>query len=172
MKTESELVKSAMEFAARVHAHKTYDEYPYFKHLEDVAKVLWDYGYKSDVFQASAFLHDSMEDTGTSYSDLKKRFGEEIAEIVYCMTDEIGRNRKEKKEKTLPKIRSNPDSIIVKIADRIANMMHGINSEKGGADFVKMYCDEHKAFRWALYVPNHCDRMWAELDRIVIINRD
>lgn len=155
-----------MEFGQRAHAAQMYDHFPYFKHLEDVSKVLARFGYTDDIYQCAAFLHDSMEDTATSYSDVKKVFGEEIAEIVYCMTDELGRDRKEKKEKTLPKIRSNPDSIIVKLADRIANAEHS-KENKADSDFLGMYTKEHKAFRWALYVPEHCDLMWNHLDGLM-----
>lgn len=160
------MIKAAMEFGHKAHASQMYDHFPYFKHLEDVSKVLVRFGYTDGLYQACAFLHDSIEDTATSYSDIKKVFGEEIAEVVYCMTDEIGRNRKEKKEKTLPKIRSNPDSIVVKLADRIANIEHTL-AHTPENDFLGMYKREHKAFRWALYVPGHCDEMWAYLDGLM-----
>ncbi len=52
------------------------------------------------------------------------------------MTDELGRNRKERKEKTLPKIAALYDAIVVKLADRIANMR---NSTKKGHKMSKMY---------------------------------
>jgi len=161
-----DLVKKAMEFGRSAHASQTYDHFPYFKHLENVAEVLTRFGYVEPLYQVCSFLHDCLEDTATSYSDLKKEFGEEVAEVVYCMTDEMGRNRKEKKEKTLPKIRSNPDSIIVKVADRISNIEHTLKN-KPTNDFLGMYKKEHKAFRWALYVPGHCDPMWAYLDGLL-----
>jgi (p)ppGpp synthase/HD superfamily hydrolase len=67
-------------------------------------------------------LHDTLEDTSLSYNDIQKAFGKEVAEIVFCVTDELGRNREERKEKTYPKIQSNWKATVVKICDRIANI--------------------------------------------------
>jgi hypothetical protein len=44
--------------------------------------------------------------------------------------------------KTLPKTASNPDAIIVKLADRIANIEHGGK--------VEMYAKEYDEFKGAL----------------------
>jgi len=105
-------LKKAREFALKCHNVQVYGGiFPYFKHLEDVYLVLVEFGFTDerdlDILTAS-FLHDTIEDTATSYNDLKKAFGENVAEIVYCMSDELGRNREEKKKKTYPKIRGNP----------------------------------------------------------------
>lgn len=162
------LIKKAMEFASKAHSNKTYDEFPYFKHLQDVFNVLDSCPeYKDDIdILCSAFLHDCMEDCGVSYSDLKKNFNENIAEIVFGMTDEMGRNRKEKKLKTYPKLRSNPDSIVVKLADRIANMEHSLSQGKDSS-FFEMYRKEYRLFRWNLYVPEHARRLWSRLDTLM-----
>ena len=87
-----------------------------------------------------------------------------MAEIVFCCTDELGRNRKEKKEKTLPKTASNPDAIIVKLADRIANI------EQGGK--VGMYAEEYEEFKGALYLntPKDARPMWEHLEKLLKIN--
>lgn len=164
----SQLIKKAQAFAQKAHSAQTYDQYPYFKHLEDVYAVLVEFGYnKNEFLLASAYLHDCLEDCAVSYSDLKKEFGEEIAEIVYCMTDEMGRNRKEKKEKTYPKIRSNPYSIILKLCDRIANVRHSKATAEDGKSFSDMYKKEYIGFRWALYVSGHAQELWDELDKLM-----
>lgn len=81
--------------------------------------------------------------------------------MVYCVTDELGRNRKEKKEKTLPKTASNPDAIILKLADRIANIEHGGK--------VDMYRKEYQEFKGALFLntPNDGKSMWEYLDKLM-----
>jgi (p)ppGpp synthase/HD superfamily hydrolase len=113
---------------------------------------------------AASFLHDVIEDTNTSYSDLKKEFDFNIAEIVYCVTDELGRTRKEKKEKTLPKIRSNPKSVILKVADRIANVEF---SKKEGSNHFSMYQKEHTDFQYQLRIHRQIDSMWEHLEKIL-----
>ena len=160
----------AYEFACKAHIAQSYDHFPYSKHLEDVYETVRSFGFSEAIFEdvdmlCSALLHDILEDTATSYSDVKNIFGVTVAETVYCMTDEQGRTRKEKKEKTLPKIRSNPDSIIIKLCDRISNIRHSI--EHNNLDKISMYKGEHKSFRWALYVPDHCDAIWRTLNELV-----
>lgn len=165
-----ELIKKAMAFVTKKHMSQTYSNcYPYFKHPEDVYNVLIEFGFKEDnpedlPILVSGWLHDTMEDTSTSYTDLKNEFGIEIAEIVYCMTDELGRNRKEKKAKTYPKIRSNSKAIIVKVADRIANVRFGI-SEKSSQ--LEMYKKEFEEFQYNLRIYKHIEPMWECLTKLL-----
>ena len=81
--------------------------------------------------------------------------------MVYCVTDELGRDREEKKKKTLPKTASNPDAIILKLADRIANIEHGGK--------VDMYVKEYSEFKGALYLntPKDALPMWEHLDTLL-----
>jgi len=156
--------REARMAAVKAHSNQTYaDIFPYEKHLDDVVDVLKRFGY-SGKFIVAGYLHDSMEDDAISYNDLKRHFGVDVAEIVFCCTDELGRNRKEKKEKTLPKTASNPDAIIVKLADRIANI------EQGGK--VGMYAEEYEEFKGALYLntPKDARPMWEHLEKLLKIN--
>ncbi len=81
--------------------------------------------------------------------------------IVYCVTDELGRNRKERKEKTYKKIRSNSDAIIIKLADRITNIMNSLIN----GHMIGIYKTEHQAFKDALYEENDISLhiMWDKL---------
>ena len=153
--------KEARMVAVKAHSNQSYDEiFPYEKHLDDVVDVLKRFGY-SGKYIVSGYLHDSIEDDGISYNDIKKHFGIEVAEMVFCVTDELGRNRKEKKEKTLPKTASNPDAIILKLGDRIANIEHGGK--------IDMYAKEYAEFRGALYLntPIGARPMWEHLEKLL-----
>jgi (p)ppGpp synthase/HD superfamily hydrolase len=150
--------KEARMVSIQAHGNQTYDTiYPYHKHLDDVVDVLKRFGF-SGKFIVAGYLHDIIEDTALSYNKVKKYFGLEVAEMVYCVTDELGRDREEKKKKTLPKTASNPDAIILKLADRIANIEHGGK--------VDMYVKEYSEFKGALYLNTPKDGlvMWAYLD--------
>ena len=159
-----EQIRLAREFSLKAHTGHIYGNiYPYYKHLEDVYNVLIRFGFNEQKhlkLLVAAFLHDTIEDTNTSYSDLKKAFGEEIAEIVFCMSDELGRNRKEKKAKTYPKIRSNPDSVILKVADRIANAEFSVSEKSPQSE---MYRKEYSDFEYNLRIHNQIDLMWNHL---------
>ena len=161
MKYTEKVYKEARMVAVKAHSNQSYDEiFPYEKHLDDVVDVLKRFGF-SGKYIVAGYLHDSIEDDGISYNDIKKHFGVEVAEMVYCVTDELGRNRKEKKEKTLPKTASNPDAIILKLGDRIANIEHGGK--------VDMYKKEYQEFKGALYLntPNDGKEMWNYLDKLI-----
>ena len=159
-------IKEAAYFAIWLHGMQKYDDKPYFYHLEQVVDVLNEFGFTDEKYIISGYLHDTLEDCAISYNDIKKDFGFEIAEIVYCVSDESGRNRKERKEKTYPKIKSNADAIIVKLADRIANLN---NSLKNNPSIAHMYTKEYGDFRKALYIENtEADGMWKYLDNLIL----
>ena len=168
MENFEKTIRQAEKFATRNHGLQDYDGFPYDVHLDKVVDVLKRFGY-SGHYLIAGYLHDILEDCPVSYSDIKKLFGEQVAEIVYCVTDELGRNRKERKEKTYPKIRSNQDAIIVKLADRIANVEHSIQMEHRMND---MYIKEYKDFKYNLQLPNHALEMWKCLDELLLPKED
>jgi (p)ppGpp synthase/HD superfamily hydrolase len=159
-------IKEATYLAISLHGMQTYDGKPYFYHLEQVVDVLKEFGFTEDKYVIAGYLHDTLEDTSISYNDIKKQFGEEVAEIVFAVTDELGRNRRERKEKTYPKIKANPDAIIIKLADRIANMSNAI---KEGNAIVSMYKKEYPAFKKELYMYGEAEEMWSYLDKISVL---
>lgn len=159
-------VKEARMVSIQAHGNQTYDEiYPYKKHLDDVVDVLKRFGYGGK-YLIAGYLHDIIEDTALSYNKLKRVYGLEVAEMVYCVTDELGRDRQEKKKKTLPKTASNPDAIIVKLADRIANIEHGGK--------IDMYAKEFEEFRGVLYLntPKGAEPMWVHLESLLNLKKE
>ena len=135
-------LERALLVAEKAHANQHYDIYPYMFHIKQVVGVAKELGYDESVLVSCA-LHDVMEDGDLSYNDIKKGFGEEVAEIVYAVTDELGRNRKERKEKTYLKIKANIKATVVKICDRIANVSH---SKEYNKRLFDMYYREHADF--------------------------
>ena len=134
------------DFASKHHKGQFYGDKPYMYHLKKVSDVALDFGYTDESILMSCLLHDIIEDTEVSYKDVKENFGEEVAEIVYCVTDELGRNRKERKSKTYKKIRNNPKSIVVKLCDRISNITESMGKDNYNLKLMKMYLDEHNEF--------------------------
>lgn len=163
-----DLIKKASAYAQQAHLAQKYGKnYPYHKHLEDVYHVLIRFGFNeinNIELLVAAWLHDILEDTSHSYSDIKKEFGIEVAETVYCVTDELGRNRKERKQKTYPKIKSNNNSIILKVSDRIANVEFSMTQDN---NLLKMYQKEHKSFEHHLRIPDHIPKMWEHLNKLM-----
>lgn len=156
-------IERALLVAEKAHANQSYDIYPYMYHIRQVMNIAVQLGYDESIV-IGCILHDTLEDTDLSYNDIKKGFGEEVAEIVYAVTDEMGRNRKERKEKTYPKIRANWKATVVKICDRVANTEHsrGYNQKH-----FQMYVNEYPFFKKALWKdvdhPEEVERAWARL---------
>jgi guanosine-3',5'-bis(diphosphate) 3'-pyrophosphohydrolase len=157
------LCEEARLVAIQIHGNQTYDGiFPYEKHLNDVVRLLIEYNYTGR-YVIAGWLHDAVEDGAISYNKIKSYFGLEIAEIVYAVTDEMGRNRKEKKEKTYPKIKANHDAIIIKLADRIANILHGGK--------IDMYQSEYQDFREGIYVEGVGEPLWKLLENLLEIEK-
>lgn len=159
--------EKALLVAERAHSAQTYDIFPYIYHVKMVAQIAEDLGYEETIVVA-AVLHDTLEDTALSYNDLLKAFGEEVAEIVYAVTDELGRNRLERKSKTYPKIRANWKAAAVKICDRIANIQH---SKEYTPKLLEMYKKEHQDFHTHIESPDHpfneLRKAWTTLDILI-----
>lgn len=165
---ETALVKAARDFAIKAHGSQMYGDSPYSRHLQDVVDVLYDCAPDQILTEhhvAAAWLHDTVEDTEFKVSDIKREFGDKVAEIVFAVTNEVGRSRVEKTLKTMQKVRSaGRDATMVKLADRIANMEYSFT--QAGKHF-KMYQREYPIFKWSLSDRGYgIDRMWIKLDEV------
>jgi guanosine-3',5'-bis(diphosphate) 3'-pyrophosphohydrolase len=160
---EIKTLEEVKMFAIRFHGLQDYDGFPYHKHLIDVESLVLRFSNDFDLHIA-AWLHDILEDCPVSYNDIKSKFGERVAEIVYAVTDELGRNRKERKEKTYPKIKSNNDAVLIKICDRIANIENCILTNNS---MLKAYKKEHENFVMSLKSDGVWDDAWNYLENVI-----
>ena len=142
--------RSARYLATRFHANQLYDDLPYIKHVEDVFNVLVFFNVNDPDILVASLLHDTIEDTNLTYAKIKSKFGKKVAELVYAVTNELGRNRKERHIKTIPKIIADTDAITLKLADRIANVNYSIVT-KNDKKF-QMYKNEYEEFRSEVYI--------------------
>jgi guanosine-3',5'-bis(diphosphate) 3'-pyrophosphohydrolase len=117
----------ALAFAAHKHRdqrRKDKDASPYINHPIALAHILISEGGVSDaVVLCAAILHDTIEDTETTYDELKGIFGPEIADVVQEVTDD---KSLEKAERKLLQIEhaahASPRAQLVKLADKTANL--------------------------------------------------
>jgi guanosine-3',5'-bis(diphosphate) 3'-pyrophosphohydrolase len=157
-----DLEKRASDFARRAHAGQEYGNGEFHEmHLARVVANLREYGVDDPVMLAAAWLHDTVEDTETTVEDIRAEFGEDVADLVWRLTDEPGRNRKERHHLTHIKIRGKPEAVQIKLADRIANVESSIEQR---TNLRGMYRSEHPAFREDLYKEGEWPDMWKRLD--------
>lgn len=93
---QGDVVARARSFAERSHGAQVrkYSKQPYIVHLDAVAEVLRSYQITEPTVLAAAYLHDVVEDTQATMQHVFDAFGEEIAELVYWLTDaETGKRR-------------------------------------------------------------------------------
>src|SRR6266436_4433094 len=87
------LVSEAADFAARRHTgqqRKGRGNEPYVNHLAEAANLLSIATDGTDAeLVAAGWLHDTIEDTATTYHELAKMFGERVAALVVEVTDDM-----------------------------------------------------------------------------------
>ena len=101
---------------------------PYITHPLHVALYLCELNFDKETI-AAALLHDLIEDTAISYEDLKKEFGEEVADIVDGVTklDKIKYSSNEEAKadairKMVIAMSKDIRVLILKLADRLHNI--------------------------------------------------
>ena len=85
------VAKAALAFAREAHAGQVRkaDGAPFIRHPREVAGLLRDAGAPDHLIAAGA-LHDVIEKTGVSASDLRRRFGDRIASLVLAVSEDEG----------------------------------------------------------------------------------
>lgn len=138
------MTEKAREFVISAHGRQKYGNRPYIYHLDMTWEIANEFNLSSDV-QVACYLHDVLEDTDVKFEEIWDEFGWEVAQLVFLVTDEWGRNRRERKDKTIPKIRSNENAVQIKLCDRIANIKSCMLD--GNKSLLKMYVDEDSHFQ-------------------------
>jgi GTP pyrophosphokinase len=126
---DEDALNRAYVYAMKAHgAQKRASGDPYFSHPLDVAGILTDY--KLDTASiVTALLHDTIEDTPVTLSDIEKHFGEEVARLVDGVTKltqiELQSDHAQQADnfrKLLLAMSEDIRVLLVKLADRLHNM--------------------------------------------------
>ncbi len=89
-------VENAREYAIRHHGEQMFGEQPYYYHLDMVHAIVVKFELGEE-YEIAAYLHDLLEDTPITKEELSKEFGNEIADMVFCVSG-FGANRQEKQK--------------------------------------------------------------------------
>lgn len=126
---DREYVSQVVEYIQEKHAgQKRASGEPYVIHPLQVAIILAKLGLDRDTVVAG-LLHDILEDTSTTYQELKERFGKRVADIVEGVTKlgkvqfkDVKTEKAENYRKLLLAMAKDIRVILVKLADRLHNM--------------------------------------------------
>jgi guanosine-3',5'-bis(diphosphate) 3'-pyrophosphohydrolase len=97
----------------------------------------------------AAFLHDTVEDTGVTLTELEQRFGKDVAALVAEVTDDKSlpkETRKQLQVQNTPKKSSRAQTL--KVADKISNLRAIIASPPVGWNLER----KKQYFEWARQV--------------------
>jgi guanosine-3',5'-bis(diphosphate) 3'-pyrophosphohydrolase len=116
----------ALQFAAERHSsqRRKSGDTPYVNHVIDVAAILAvEAGVTTQDVLVAAVLHDTVEDTPTTFAEIEERFGVQVAGLVAEMTDDKRLPKMRRKELQIehaPEL--SDDAKRLKLADKIANV--------------------------------------------------
>ena len=160
------LVIRAAQFAAHKHKdqrRKDVKSTPYINHPINLAEVLHtDGGVHDPVVIAAALLHDTIEDTETTYDELRGVFGAEVADVVIELTDVKFLADESRKRLQVAKAgRASERARQVKLADKICNLRDILASPPAGWSLTR----QQKYFDWAKEVVDRIRGVHPELER-------
>jgi (p)ppGpp synthase/HD superfamily hydrolase len=144
------LVQEAKAFSARKHRHQTrkHDTVPYTAHLNGVVAILQRHGVTQPIVIAAAYLHDTVEKTDTSVSEIIDLFGTDVARLVYWLTDDDRGNRKVRKLMSAWRLSRAPwEAKLIKLADLIDNTQYIVEHDASSAP---AYILEKKQTMWMM----------------------
>ncbi|XRQ05709.1 HD domain-containing protein [Actinomadura welshii] len=137
---------------------------PYVEHLLEALEVLVRGPGVTDLqILSAALLHDVVEDTAATVSDVEDEFGPEVAELVDWVTKppagSAGRQAKRAaKAAYLRRLRDAPrEAVLVKLADRASNVQ---TLDRMPADFQRRYYAETMTYIVPLAEPEPWFRDW------------
>jgi guanosine-3',5'-bis(diphosphate) 3'-pyrophosphohydrolase len=125
--TQTRKVFQALTFAAQKHRdqrRKDAGASPYINHPIALADILVNEGGVTDhIALCAAILHDTIEDTETTYEELVVAFGPEIADVVAEVTDDKSLDKAERKLLQIEHAaHASPRAKLVKLADKTCNL--------------------------------------------------
>lgn len=155
--TDQELFDMAVAFARPYHEAK---QPGYFDdHVMAVVREVRKHTTNITVIIAAIF-HDLLEDTDCTGPIILERFGYAVYWFTECLTDEPGKNRKERKWKTYHKIRRDRFTILIKLCDRLDNLRRSMRDDS--QKYNTMYLHEDMAFRSALWDNQNWPNVWED----------
>lgn len=119
------MLLSAVNFACEKHKYqkRKNNDTPYINHPIRVAHILQGAGIDDENILIGAILHDTIEDTNTTYDEIKNNFNEKIANIVQEVSDDKSLAKVIRKKLQIEHSKNiSMESKLVKLADKIDNL--------------------------------------------------
>ena len=118
------MIEKAIEFATLKHAnqYRKGSKIPYIVHPMQVMQILTANGFDDNTI-IGGILHDTIEDTNTTYEELVEVFGEDVAKLVASESEDKSKSWKERKQKTIDMLPNESIEIqAICCADKLSNL--------------------------------------------------
>lgn len=146
------MIFDAIEFAAKAHRNqfRKGTQIPYLIHPMRVAKILIESECPEEVIVAG-LLHDTIEDTPVTMTEIRHLFGERVAELVAGVSEpDKSKSWEFRKQHTLESLDSAPiEIVVISCADKIDNIQSIRRGfEKIGENFFNRFNRPKSKQQW------------------------
>ncbi|MEB3211199.1 MAG: HD domain-containing protein [Leptolyngbyaceae bacterium] len=160
-------ILKATQFAAQKHQNqrrKGASAAPYINHPVDLAYLLSNRaGVQDEVVLVAALLHDTVEDTETTFEEIEREFGQAVREVVEEVTDDKTLPKEERKQRQIDHAPHLSDRArLVKLADKISNLKDILSAPPDGWSIER----QRNYFQWAKQVVDPIRGSDATLEQI------
>ncbi len=125
MENLDEIVLKAQKFACEKHKNQKRKDgiTPFSDHLEGVVNRLKNLGISNQDVLCAAWLHDTIEDTNTTFDEINEIFGNAISVLVLSLTKDSELSKKERETQYIQQLKdSTLQAKIIKFCDISANL--------------------------------------------------
>jgi len=96
---------------------------PYFDHLQGVVNRLKNIGVSDEEVLAAAWLHDTIEDTNTTFDEIDQRFGSRIAVLVLSLSKDKRLPKDQREKQYVKQLKNSPlETKMIKLCDISSNL--------------------------------------------------
>lgn len=170
--SDVEFILSGVVFAAEKHqfqTRKNAEKTPYVGHPIGVADSIISIGQVTDKnILVAALLHDTVEDTETSFDEISQKFGDKVAGYVREVTDDKSLStRARKKMQIIHAFHKTKGAAIIKLSDKLYNLNNLLQDPP--PDWKRERIDQY--FQWAQAVienlPSSNESLKEEIHRVI-----
>lgn len=145
------MIEEAFAFAQEKHKtqFRKVSKLLYIIHIYDVARILMNNHADEDVIVAG-ILHDTLEDTKTTESEIEYLFGSKVKEMVVEETEDKSLCWKERKQERIEHLKNaSLECKMVKCADMLANISDLRESLKNNGEIIwTNFCGSRQDTKW------------------------
>ena len=161
-----DIVVKAKKFACEKHKNQKRKDgiTPFSEHLEGVVNRLKNLGISNQDILCAAWLHDTIEDTDTTFDEINEIFGNSVSVLVLSLTKDSELSKKQRETQYIQQLKdSTLQAKIIKFCDISANLKDIANAPISKTQKNKQI---KKLFHYLRVIKNGVSEIKAEYPKI------